>query len=462
MNKIVSVLVGAVALAAIAPVPTLALLHAVGGTAQAQAPPTYWKVSMPDLGQHSDAWCWAGAAADSFWWFAVNQPGEDGLLGGVGHPWTNIEFASTNPPSVCWYDARDLVDGIPVTGYPTVLRKVAESTFMDADQDGIKDPGELNYCYAQGVEKWDYLIGLRDYVNNYGSNLRVHDIIDPAKCGVGTGFIVNRNVPTLNSRDPCSNGAGVPGVPGVDQVVLPPTFLDYQDELSAGQDVLLWMEPAPGYYFVESAHVVTGVGYNSVGGAAGLGTVTVADPWTHTTNPAAPPPPPGVPSGLHSDTPALLGPWQGKPDHNNSPSHGVYPASTDPYNLCDVISTAPFRFRCYNEDTGAVQPWQVVDMIFVSPLPPHPHPHPRPLPPSRRRPRQLPPSRLRLTRYAHAQARRRRRFSSRADGSRVGARERLSLRTASSTAAVRCHRRAQRRLGPSSSRRADGMQGGAG
>ena len=87
MKKIVSVLIVSV-VAAISPVLTLALLHAVGGTAQAQAPPaTFWKVSMPDLGQHSDAWCWVGAAADSFWWYADNVSGEEGLLGGVGKPW---------------------------------------------------------------------------------------------------------------------------------------------------------------------------------------------------------------------------------------------------------------------------------------------------------------------------------------------------------------------------------------
>lgn len=368
MKKIVSVLIVSV-LAAIAPVLTLALLHAVGGTAQAQAPPaTFWKVSMPDLGQHSDAWCWVGAAADSFWWYGENVPAQEGLLGGVGKPWKAIDAASKAPGAACglglnWLDSRDGVDGAAIAGYATVLKKIAESTFMDADQDGIKDPGEQNYCYGQGVEKWDYLIGLRDYVNNYGSGLKVHDIMDPAKCGVHTGLIVNRNAPTTNSRDPCSNGSGVPGVPGVDQVVLPPTFLDYQTELSGGQDVLLWMEPAPGYYFAETAHVVTGVGYDATagGGAFGLGTVTISDPWTHVTTP-------GVPAASHTDG-LLPPPYQGKPDHNTSPNHGALPV-TEPYNLCDVKQLVPsFQIQCYDEDTGAVQPWQVVDMIFVSPLP---------------------------------------------------------------------------------------------
>ncbi len=294
MKKLVSVLVGAVVLVAIAPVLTLALLHAVGGTAQAQAPPaTFWKVSMPDLGQHSDAWCWVGAAANSFWWYADNVPGEEGLLGGVGKPWKAIDPASTAPGSACgvglsWYDSRDAMppvgDGAAIAGYATVLKKIAESTFKDANQDGVKQPAEQNYCYGEGVEKWDYLIGLRDYVNNYGSGLVVHDIIDPAKCGVGTGLIVNRTVPTTNSRNPCGPGRVAPGgVPGVDQVGLAgqPQFLDYQTELSGGQDVVLWVEK----YSPETAHVVTGVGYNNAGGAFGLGTVTISDPWTHAANP---------------------------------------------------------------------------------------------------------------------------------------------------------------------------------
>jgi hypothetical protein len=325
---------------------------------------------MPDLGQHSDSWCWVGAAANSFWWYADNVAGQEGLLGGIAKPWKAIDPLSTVPGSPCgvglsWYDSRDAMppagDGPVIPGYATVLKKIAESTFKDANQDGNKQPAEQNYCYGEGVEKWDYLIGLRDYVNNYGSGLVVHDIIDPAKCGVGTGLIVNRTVPTMNSRNPCGPGRVVPGgVPGVDQVGVAgqPRFLDYQTELSNGQDVLLWIER----YSPETAHVVTGVGYNNAGGAFGLGTVTVSDPWTHATNPPLPP----VASASHTD--GLLPPWQSKADHNTSPNHGALPA-TEPYNLCDVTQVAPLKIRCYNEDTGAPELWSVVDMIFVSPSP---------------------------------------------------------------------------------------------
>jgi hypothetical protein len=371
-RKQIGSLVGAVLLAAIAPLLVLALLHGVGGTARAGAPPaTYWKVSMPDLGQHSDRWCWVGAAANSMWWYAYH--GQPGLLGGAPggitpYPWEAIDAASLNSGSLCWFDSRDAPvqpppappsDGALIPGYATVLKKIAESTFHDANQDGKKQLGENNYCYGEGVEKWDYLIGLRDYVNNYSNGLVVHDIINPLKCGTLTGWIVNRTNPTQNLLNPCGPGRVVPGgVPGVNQIAGGPAFMDYMTELSRGQDVLLWIER----YEPETAHVVTGVGYNNAGGVFNKGTITISDPWTHATNP----PVPGVASASHTD--GLLPPWQSKADHNISPNHGVYPAATEPYNLCDVKQVSPLIIQCYDEDLpGTPQLWSVVDMIFVSP-----------------------------------------------------------------------------------------------
>jgi hypothetical protein len=163
----------------------------------------------------------------------------------------------------------------------------------------------------------------------------------------------------MMTRNPC--GPGGTGVPGVNQVQRPPTFTDYMTELSGGQDVLLWME---GQYPLETAHVVTGVGYDNTPGvgAFGLGTVTISDPWTHATNPPLPP----VATAFHND--GLVPPWQGKPDHNTSQNHAVYPG-TDPYNLCDVSQVNPLKIQCWYEDLPLTpQVWQVVDMIFVSPL----------------------------------------------------------------------------------------------
>jgi len=226
---------------------------------------------------------------------------------------------------------------------------IAQTTFKDKIiQDGVQQPGEANYCYSEGVEKWDYLIGLRDYVNNYGTDLVVHDIIDPARCGVGTGMTPNPTnppSPTFNQLDPC--GPGGSGVPGVDQVVRPPVFADYQTELYAGQDVLLWMESTS----LETAHVVTGVGYDT---APNPDTITISDPWTHST------------CAAHDDC-WPLGPLPNglMPDHNNAA--GNVPS---PYNVCTVTSPGPapkFTINC----AGTI--WTVVDMIFVSPREPSPY-----------------------------------------------------------------------------------------
>ena len=159
-------------------------------------------------------------------------------------------------------------------------------------------------------------------MNSYGNSLAVHDIIDPAKCGIHTGLIVNRNAPTQNYLNPCGPGAVAPGgVPGVNQVAGPPPFLDYQTELSGGQDVLLWMEPAPGYYFAETAHVVTGVAYDAP--VELLGSEPSPSPIP------GPTPPPPHRTSTSGSAPLTLtlspGPWQSKPDHNNSPNHGTLP-----------------------------------------------------------------------------------------------------------------------------------------
>jgi hypothetical protein len=92
---------------------------------------------------------------------------------------------------------------------------------------------------------------------------------------------------------------------------------------------------------LETAHVVTGVGYNTL---PAPGTVTISDPWTQSTVPP------------HNDG------WAGAttPDHNNA--SGNVPS---PYDVCTVLFSGPapkFQIQC-----GATI-WTVYDMIFVSPL----------------------------------------------------------------------------------------------
>jgi len=369
-KKQIGAALGALILAVAAPLFTLALLHGAGGTAEAQAPDHYTKVSVPDFGQHSTGWCWVGAAANSFWWYAHNTTGQDGLLGGALHPWEATEPLSQQVGSICrgaptsWYDANDIPQGFPqplpnpppIPGYRQVMSKIAQTTFMDANQDSFRQPAEQNYCYSEGVEEWDYLVGLGTYVNNFGSGLKVHSIINPARC-LGPGPWGMKPVrkqppsPTFNFLNPC----GLDGVPNAepvfDQAPGPPTFLNYQTELSGGQDVLLWMESTS----LETAHVVTGVGYDTRNPLPGtVGTITISDPWTHSTcldhddcwplQPLPPPPPPPVLPGL-------------MPDHNNASGHAV-----GPYDVCTVTSAAPLVINC----NGTI--WTIPDMIFVSPL----------------------------------------------------------------------------------------------
>jgi hypothetical protein len=360
-KKQIGAALGALILAVAAPLLTLALLHGVGGTAEAQAPPaSYTKDSVPDFGQHSTGWCWVGAAANSFWWYAYH--GYPSLLGGgsAPYPWEATDPLSRQVGSICQgggagtslYDANDLPQGylgpLPIPGYRQVMSKIAQTTFMDANQDGQRQPAtENNYCYSQGVEEWDYLVGLGTYVNSYGSGLKVHDIIDPARCipdpwgKYGMKPDDRLNPPAFNALNPC----GLDGVPNAefafDQAPGPPTFLDYQTELSGGQDVLLWMEST----YPETAHVVTGVGYNT---SPAPGTITISDPWTHSACPD------------HDDCWPLKARLDGQmPDHNNDPTHDTVPA---PYNVCNVTSPgAPFTINC----GGTI--WTVVDLIFVSP-----------------------------------------------------------------------------------------------
>jgi len=354
-KKQIGAALAALILAVAAPLLTLALLHSVGGTAQAQAPPAqFTKVSVPDLGQHSTGWCWVGAAANSFWWYAHNTAGQDGLLGGVGHPWEATDLASQQVGSICrgaptsWYDANDLPQGylgpLPIPGYRQVMSKIAQTTFMDANQDSLRQPAEQNYCYSEGVEEWDYLVGLGTYVNSNGSGLKVHSIIDPARCLPGNFGMKpddRLNPPASNALNPC----GLDGVPDAepvfDQAPGPPTFTNYQTELSGGQDVLLWMEST----YPETAHVVTGVAYNTL---PAPGTVTISDPWTHST------------CLDHDDCWPLKARLDGQmPDHNNASGHVV-----GPYNVCTVVNPGPapkFTINC----AGTI--WTVMDLIFVSP-----------------------------------------------------------------------------------------------
>jgi hypothetical protein len=240
-----------------------------------------------------------------------------------------------------------------VVGYREIAVQLSMVTFHDTNMDGVQDldgvddllwtaDDEPSYAYSEGVEKWDYLLGLNNFINAYGNNLVLHDIIDPAYCPPGTGWKTDRKIPAWNARPAC-------GVPGINQTLQIPTLSDYVRELFRSQDVLLWMHPTMAGQ--EYAHVVTGVAYDqTVPGAYGLGTVTISDPWTH----AATPP--------HDDSWLTIAPLG--PDHNTA--HGHDPS---PYDVCDVVSEGdpdPAAWNWFLIECGA-DLWQVIDMIFVSP-----------------------------------------------------------------------------------------------
>jgi len=112
-RKQIGAVLGSVVLAVAAPLLVLALLHSLGGTAQADLPDPYEKTSMPDFGQHSKNWCWVAAASNSFWWFAntgtypeLMDPGDE-----------YIEPLSRNAAGVDNYDPHDL-DGDNFTNEP--------------------------------------------------------------------------------------------------------------------------------------------------------------------------------------------------------------------------------------------------------------------------------------------------------------------------------------------------------
>lgn len=199
-------------------------LSSVPLNAQEEPPEEFIKECMPDFGQHSSCWCWVAAAANSFYWWKYSG-GKTDLYpctwdwGPAGPQQNPVDPASVNPgldgldndqdglfdedpydgidndgdgmideDGNDWYDDMDdwgpgatYNPGFqPNPGYHTLLKKIAEATFRDINQNGIKDgPAEKNYIYSQPVYKWDYVLGLYYFIESIGADLIVHDKIDP-------------------------------------------------------------------------------------------------------------------------------------------------------------------------------------------------------------------------------------------------------------------------------------------
>lgn len=394
----------------------------------------YQKVSMPDFGQHSSGWCWVAAAKNSFWWFSEHgfPQLEDNPARPPGNgEWKEIDHASKdttpdgkdndgdgrvdedhydginndgdwfdyngdrikdlNEPWMIDEDGNDWYDDMqdwtynPVTnrweytpvppaqrhGYRKDFRKFAEATWRDKNKNGQKDPEEQNYIYSEGVQKWDYLLGLANFIKIQGAaprsnGLVAHDIADPAHpfgkvepVYGGPGGRGRHDDPTVRDPEDTSQDRATLERAGIGIVFRPPTFLDYARDLLHSEDVILMSRKRdPNTGQLSGGHVVTGASYEGKDtngdGKADEYWIDFSDPWTH--KPATQPgdvPPAGQPG--HDDP----DPGPIPPDHNNSPAHDKYP-----YDKAKVLSNNPFIFQ------QGTQQWQVVDLIFISPITP--------------------------------------------------------------------------------------------
>jgi len=190
------------------------------------------KECMPDLGQHSDNWCWVAAAANSFWWYA--QHGYPELIDDPAVPGLdNLYVTTIIPEPGC---------PSPEGGYRRLLLEIA------------KDCGR-GFC--EPVSDNEYFYGLKKFIADQGAKLYVHEIIDPTY--MLEYPLTPPNPPTWE--------------PGVEW--RSPTFKDYQRELLRCQDVLLVLDlPGP------LNHVVTGVAFFDDPTVTGEEWILISDPWT--------------------------------------------------------------------------------------------------------------------------------------------------------------------------------------
>jgi len=183
----------------------------------------FGKENMPDLGQHCENWCWAAAAANSIWWYANH-----------GYPQLidNLENAESDNEWIDqWYTC-------PTCGQYRKLLAVIASYCL-----GL--PPEDTWCHS--VNDVQYFDGLREFMENQGAPLAVHEIVDPT-------HFAPENIPP----------------PSENVVYAQPTFDNYRKQLLRCQDVLLWLD----LDYEPTDHVVTGVSFFE------NQWIEVSDPWS--------------------------------------------------------------------------------------------------------------------------------------------------------------------------------------
>lgn len=312
----------------IASILAVLLTGAAYGTILPGIPDTYTKESMPDFGQHSVNWCWAAAAANSFWWYAQN--GYPELLDDPGLPAGNqaykaIDPLSQPPAGPPWQDTD-------AAGYRRLLRELAIDggrVFSQSNSnDGIANMLQ-KFINDQGVG-----LGSTTHPNSY---LTVHELVDPAFAipidRFGPGTFINPDDMFEDYGDPAPI---VHLNPLVAQTVKSPTLADIARELSRSQDVLLGViwKKADGTF--DGGHVVTVVDYDLVNNK-----LSISDPYTD-----------------------AGGTYAAGPSHRNSELH---PAGQ--YDIWNVTSAIGQPLTVQVPATGNNRAHPVMKMWFVSPVP---------------------------------------------------------------------------------------------
>jgi len=212
-------------------------------------PCVYLKRCMPDLGQHSENWCWVAALANSLYWYSTH-----GYPNLVPLAWTEIDPDSTNPnmngiTGAKWFCPCG-------NGYMTLLKEIAKATPDNTDNDG---DGELNEDPVDGID--NDLDGLTDEDPPHkvfcqpANNEEYEEMLDK---------YLKTHEPSLEWK-----------------VIHSPSLDDCVTQLSRCEDVILVLDTGV------TLHDVTLVGYNLKKNPP---EIYISDPWTpgspdHNNNP---------------------------------------------------------------------------------------------------------------------------------------------------------------------------------
>jgi hypothetical protein len=228
---------------------------------------SYQIPNVPDLGQHSQCWCWTASAANAIYWYS-----QHGYLQLLDNRLNLTENDNTY---------NQLIGPHPTPPAPADnVHRLLHEIAIDCLYPGVPEAGENVYTFPAStwgfpISNLPYFMGLQEFINEQGASLTVREILD-------------------NTQMP----APYPGKDDINVFYSPPTLDNYEKEISENHPVLLWLNfihTSP--YYEEMDHVVTGVGYYD--GGPGSQTITVADPWT-----------------------------AGNPDHNNNYASMVYDTLT--------------------------------------------------------------------------------------------------------------------------------------